>query len=47
MKTNEQKFKIDHFSREMIKKTDSIIGGNGKVGDIDRDKPGQIPTRGR
>ena len=47
MNAKEQKLRIDHFSNEMIKKTDNIIGGHGKNGDIDRDKVGKIPTRGK
>lgn len=46
MKTNEQKMKIDHFTKKVIKRTDLIIGGGGKDGDIDRDKA-RVPTRRR
>lgn len=47
MKAKKKKMKIDDFSKDVIKRSDQILGGVGKDGAIDRDKVGKIPSRGR
>lgn len=45
MKTKSQKKEFDHFKKDFLKRSESVIGGVGGDGDIDRDKA-QIPTQG-